>query len=147
MAQEILDTLPALARRLEDVRAYQIPRLAQATTMARDLASEARADLESVRAGLEDARETAELAGSKRDELLSQVTAIEDEWLRCVGLSLTYRVRELTSVCTERTGPPSSRARGAKTSRTNATSWMSPGFSLSTRRAAELLGGSSNHRQ
>lgn len=82
MAQEILDTLPALARRLADVREYQIPRLAQATAMARDLAGEARADLESVRVGLEDARETAELAGARREELLSQVMALEDEWAR-----------------------------------------------------------------
>lgn len=85
MAQEILDTLPALARRLADVREYQIPRLAQSSTLARDLAGEARADLESVRVGLEDARETAELAGARREELLSQVLALEDEWARCVA--------------------------------------------------------------
>ncbi|EKD03807.1 hypothetical protein A1Q2_01820 [Trichosporon asahii var. asahii CBS 8904] len=91
MAQEIFDTLPALARRLADVREYQIPRLAQSTTLARDLAGEARADLESVRVGLEDARETAELAGARREELLSQVLALEDEWARCVALFTGYR--------------------------------------------------------
>ncbi|WOO81284.1 Protein transport protein SEC20 [Vanrija pseudolonga] len=75
--------LAALSRTLSDVRGYQLPRLrsAKSAALARDLASEARADLASVQRGLEDAREAVEgLSAARRDGALLAYNELEREY-------------------------------------------------------------------
>lgn len=78
-----LGPIGPLQRRLRDVHEYQLPRLLKCTTvaMARDLAAEARSDLEAVRIALEDAHEEAEsLPGREREAALASVAAVEHEY-------------------------------------------------------------------
>ncbi|BEI86834.1 hypothetical protein CcaverHIS002_0701800 [Cutaneotrichosporon cavernicola] len=72
-----------LQRRLDDVRTFQLPRLrtCASAAMARDLAAEARSDLEAVRTALEEAREDAEnLPVRERDAAVAGLAGIEGEY-------------------------------------------------------------------
>lgn len=82
-APEPTPTLSALTRRLDDVRSYQLPRLRGCTTsLAADLAAEARADLETVRAGLEESREACEaLPEQTRSAVIQMWDGVEEEYL------------------------------------------------------------------
>ncbi|CAK9782526.1 Sec20-domain-containing protein [Cutaneotrichosporon oleaginosum] len=78
-----LGPIGPLQRRLNDVRAFQLPRLrtCASVAMARDLAAEARSDLEAVRAALEEAHEEAEnLPAREREAAVAAVTALEGEY-------------------------------------------------------------------
>lgn len=78
-----LGPIGPLQRRLNDVRTYQLQRLrtCASAAMARDLAAEARSDLEAVRAALEEAHEEAEsLPARERDVAVAAVTALEGEY-------------------------------------------------------------------
>lgn len=79
----LLGPIGPLQRRLRDVREYQIPRLRQcaSVSLARDLAAEARGDLEAVRSALEEAHEEAEsLPLRERDNVVAAVAALEEEY-------------------------------------------------------------------
>jgi hypothetical protein len=78
-----LGPIGPLHRRLNDVRDYQLPRLrtCASAALARDLAAEARSDLEAVRTALEEAHEEAEnLPARERDAAAAAVTALEGEY-------------------------------------------------------------------
>lgn len=78
-----LGPIGPLQRRLRDVREYQLPRLRKCASvaLARDLAAEARSDLEAVRAALENAHEEAEnLPARERDGAIAAVAALEEEY-------------------------------------------------------------------